>query len=110
MPAVLPGGFVTATATALAGSPPAPGDTSEFSAAFPVTALTDVDVSQAVDHAGVNAGDAADFTITILNEGPGDATGLTLSDALPAGLGNDIAWQMDGTSANAASFAITGAV
>jgi uncharacterized repeat protein (TIGR01451 family) len=112
LPAALPGGFVTATATALAGSGTAlvPTATSEFSATSSVAAMTDVDVSQTVDRAGVNAGDAAGFTVTILNEGPGDAKGLTLSDPLPAGLGSDIAWQIDPGSADAASFQITGAV
>src|SRR5262249_44505357 len=110
VPTPLPGGFVTATATALTGTPLVPGDTSEFSAAFPVTAMTDVDVSQVVDRPGVNAGDPAGFTITIFNEGFGDAKGLTFSDALPAGLGNDVAWQIDPGSPGAASFQIPGAV
>ena len=34
---------------------------------------------------------------------------MTLSDPLPAGLGNDVSWQIDTTTGNASAFTITGA-
>jgi uncharacterized repeat protein (TIGR01451 family) len=37
----------------------------------------------------ISAGDKASFTITVTNQGPGDATGVTLTDTLPGGL----SWQ-----------------
>jgi uncharacterized repeat protein (TIGR01451 family) len=70
----------------------------------------DVDVSVAADSAAINAGDPAGFTVTVRNDGPGNATGVALSDPLPAGLGNDAAWQIDVGTGNPGAFALTGAV
>ena len=65
-------------------------------------------VRLAADSDRVNAGDAAGFTVTIRNDGPGDATGVTLSASLPAGLGNDIGWAIDPNGADAGFFRVTG--
>jgi len=55
------------------------------------------------DAASVNAGDPLGFTVTISNTGQSTATGVSLSDALPAGP----TWSIDG-GADQASFTITG--
>ena len=117
LPVAVPGGrFITATATAFVhanGDPSAPlvpGDTSEFSQAFMVAlpSNTRVDVNVAADQSSVSAGNAAGFVLTIRNDGADDAAGLTFSAPLPAGLGNDINWQVDPASGDAGSFQITG--
>jgi uncharacterized repeat protein (TIGR01451 family) len=69
----------------------------------------DVTVAKTADLSPVTAGSTAGFTITITNIGTGTATGVTLSDPLPAGAGNDINWSING-GANGADFTITGAV
>ena len=70
----------------------------------------DVDVLKTADAAAVTAGAPAGFTVTVYNEGNADATGVTLNDPLPAGRGNDVNWQIDPNSPNAAAFTITGPV
>jgi uncharacterized repeat protein (TIGR01451 family) len=45
------------------------------------------------------------FTIEIANAGPGNATGVTLSDPLPGGGGHDIVWSIDTQSSNVAGVA-----
>src|SRR5262249_33953171 len=62
-------------------------------------------VSLAADADPINAGGAAGFTLVIRNDGPGDAAGVALTCPLPAGLGNDIGWVVDG-GANADVFLI----
>ncbi|MGK2849572.1 MAG: DUF7507 domain-containing protein [Candidatus Limnocylindrales bacterium] len=46
----------------------------------------DVNVVKTPNDGQVNAGDPASFSIKVTNAGPGTATGVTLSDPLPAGL------------------------
>jgi uncharacterized repeat protein (TIGR01451 family) len=46
----------------------------------------DLGVTKTVDDASPNVGDSVTFTVTVHNSGPSDATGVTLADALPAGL------------------------
>jgi uncharacterized repeat protein (TIGR01451 family) len=77
-----------------------------------VTGAPDVDVLKTPDQATIIAGSQAGFTITVTNEGLVTATGVTLNDPLPAGLGNDINWTIDSTAAgtNPSYFTITGAV
>jgi uncharacterized repeat protein (TIGR01451 family) len=53
----------------------------------------DLDVRKTADAAAVNAGTPIGFTIKAYNEGPGDATGVRLTDRLPTGPG--IAWTID---------------
>src|SRR5207253_1193254 len=62
------------------------------------------------DRAGVNAGDAAGFTVTVSNEGRGTAFGGTLSAPLPGGLGSDVNWQIDPATGDASAFSISGPV
>ncbi|MEP7043596.1 MAG: hypothetical protein ABI843_11070 [Dokdonella sp.] len=52
----------------------------------PVNATADIAVSKSVDVATPNVGDNIVFTVTALNQGPNNATGVAISDALPSGL------------------------
>lgn len=50
-------------------------------------------IDKVADAASVEAGDPIGFAIEVRNDGPGTATGVTLSDPLPVGTG--IAWSID---------------
>jgi uncharacterized repeat protein (TIGR01451 family) len=60
----------------------------------------DVDIFKTADPHLVNVGGTASFTVELLNEGVSDATGVTYSDPLPAGLGTDIVWSIDTQTLN----------
>jgi choice-of-anchor A domain-containing protein/uncharacterized repeat protein (TIGR01451 family) len=68
----------------------------------------DVTVTKTADQPSVTAGQTAGFTVTIKNAGAGIATGVTLSDPLPAGPGKDISWVIDAGTGNPSDFAVTG--
>jgi choice-of-anchor A domain-containing protein/uncharacterized repeat protein (TIGR01451 family) len=70
----------------------------------------DVTVTKTADQVSVTAGQSAGFTVTIKNSGAGTAAGVTLSDPLPAGPGQDINWVIDTGKGNPSDFAVTGAV
>jgi uncharacterized repeat protein (TIGR01451 family) len=72
----------------------------------------DLDVLKVPDQTVIQGGQQAGFTIRVYNEGTGTATGVTVTDALPAGLGNDINWMIDTAAAgtNPGDFTIAGAV
>jgi uncharacterized repeat protein (TIGR01451 family) len=71
----------------------------------------DVAVAKTADHEGhVSAGTSIGFRVTVSNSGLGDATGVTLTDALPGGnAGTPVHWTIDGTTGDPASFVIAGA-
>jgi uncharacterized repeat protein (TIGR01451 family) len=46
----------------------------------------DISVTKVADDAEIDAGDQAGFTITVTNNGPGDAEDVSLTDTLPAGV------------------------
>ncbi|HEY6942292.1 DUF7507 domain-containing protein [Dokdonella sp.] len=46
----------------------------------------DLGVTKTVDDAAPDVGDSVTFTVTVHNNGPSDATGVAVSDALPPGL------------------------
>jgi uncharacterized repeat protein (TIGR01451 family) len=85
-----------------------------FADLFPVTppaAAADVDVSKVAEFSQINAGsENAGYAIRVFNEGSATATGVTLSDPLPAGPGIDITWQIDTTTGDPADFVISGPV
>jgi uncharacterized repeat protein (TIGR01451 family) len=96
---VAAGGAATMTITALvvaptvatnvavaSGSPfdPNPGNNTATATVTPRQA--DLAVTKSVDDPSPNVGDTVNFTVTLANRGPNDATGVTLHDLLPAGL------------------------
>src|SRR5262249_1188681 len=67
-----------------------------------------VSIVKTPDHANpVNAGSNIGFSITVSNTGVADATGVTISDPLPAGAGTDLNWTL---SPAFSGCSITGAV
>jgi uncharacterized repeat protein (TIGR01451 family) len=64
-----------------------------------------VTITKTADAASVSAGDDIGFTVTLTNTGAGDATGVSISDALPGGTGVD--WSID-SNTPASSCSITG--
>jgi uncharacterized repeat protein (TIGR01451 family) len=49
----------------------------------------DISVTKVADDATIDAGDQAGFTITVTNNGPGDANDVSLTDTLPSGVNWD---------------------
>ena len=68
-----------------------------------VAALTDADLSitKMSDVSRVSPGDAITYTLNVTNDGPADATNVTVVDPLPAGLSFDAATPSQGTCAEA---------
>ncbi|MDJ0791011.1 MAG: SdrD B-like domain-containing protein [Acidimicrobiia bacterium] len=70
-------------------STPANGDASEDdydTATLSPTPLIDLEVTKSVDVATPNVGSDVTFTVSVSNAGPSDATGIELTDLLPADL------------------------
>ncbi len=57
----------------------------------------DLALTKVVDNATPNVGDQITFTITLTNNGPDDATGVQVTDVLPAGLGFVLVTPSQGT-------------
>jgi len=75
-----------ATVTPPSGVPdPDPSDNTS-SVDTTIGGAADIAVAKIVDNATPNVGDQVSFTITATNNGPNDATGVALTDSLPAGL------------------------
>jgi uncharacterized repeat protein (TIGR01451 family) len=69
-----------------------------------------IHVTKTHDAATVSAGQAIGYTVTVANTGTGNATGVTLTDAMPGGnSGHPVHWAIDATTGNPSSFSITGA-
>ncbi|ANB17311.1 DUF11 domain-containing protein [Dokdonella koreensis] len=75
----------TATRTAADQTDPNPANNSA-AAAINGLPSADIQVRKTVDNAAPNLGTAVVFTIGVRNAGPNDATGVAVTDALPAGL------------------------
>ena len=85
------------------GSPSVgPVDITVLCPAIHITKTADADL--------VEAGDPIGFTVTVTNTGEGNATGVTLTDALPGGkAATPVHWVIDGSKGDPSAFAITGA-
>jgi uncharacterized repeat protein (TIGR01451 family) len=81
--AVAVGDVITATATDTTTNI---NDTSEFSNAVTVVEATDLYVTKTVDNSTPNEGATVTYTITVTNNGPVQATTVSLTDLLPAGV------------------------
>ncbi|HVE99326.1 MAG TPA: choice-of-anchor P family protein [Mycobacteriales bacterium] len=79
---------LTNTAVAKASNSPDATDTAVVTVHAPA-----LSVVKTPDSAVVSSGDAAGFTVTVRNDGSGNATGVSLNDPLPAIPGS--AWQID---------------
>ena len=73
---------ITATAT------DASNNTSEFSQCLSLTGAQTADLALTKNSgaAQLNVGDSVSFTLTLVNKGPDQATGITVADTLPAGM------------------------
>jgi uncharacterized repeat protein (TIGR01451 family) len=65
-------------------------------------------LTKVADAAAVDSGQKIGFTITVTNNGPGAATGVTVNDPLPTGVG--ISWSISSTPAAVGSWSITSGV
>jgi uncharacterized repeat protein (TIGR01451 family) len=61
--------------------------------ACPVPEPADIAITKTADDPSVEAGDPIGFSITVSNEGGSDATGVALTDNLPAG--GDLDWSIE---------------
>lgn len=87
-PFVAPGTTLTNTATIGATTPTPPGAQDDDTAIFTttVTAAADLSITKTSDPNPMIAGTPATYTLVVSNTGPSTATGVTISDVLPAGL------------------------
>ena len=69
-------------------STPANGavDEDDFATAQIQAQLIDLSLTKTIDEPRPNVGDEATFTLTLRNDGPSAATGVTVTDTLPAGV------------------------
>jgi uncharacterized repeat protein (TIGR01451 family) len=93
------------TATATADNAPKVEDSADVTCNAPAVSIT-----KTADHsAPVHAGDQIGFTVEVKNTGKGDATGVVLNDALPAGSGSGVTWAIDTSKGTPAQFVLAGA-
>jgi uncharacterized repeat protein (TIGR01451 family) len=82
---VLADGIYTNTATVSGNQPdPTPGNNTASNTPVPVP-VADLAISKTVDNSTPNVGDNVIFTLTATNNGPSNATGVTVVDQLPPG-------------------------
>src|SRR4029077_1901490 len=84
-------------------------DGSDISTATITCHPANVTITKTADAAIVNAGDPIGFTVVVSNTGAGAATGVNLTDNLPAGnVLTPVHWSIDGSTGNPAAFSISG--
>ena len=81
-----PNGPVTNTATVTTTTPDPVAADNTASARSTVMQLADLHVEKLADNDPIVAGASAGFTLTVTNAGPSTATGVVLTDALPAAI------------------------
>ena len=81
---------VANTATVASQTTDPNGDNNTATATTEITASADLAITKAADP-GFTAGDTVGWTITVRNDGPSTATGVEVTDQLPAGLNNPTA-------------------
>ncbi|MEA2681695.1 MAG: hypothetical protein QOK05_23, partial [Chloroflexota bacterium] len=79
-------GNKTNTATRTAGNQPDPTPGNDSASASVNGQQADIGVTKIVDNATPNVGTNVTFTVTATNNGPSNATGVVVTDLLPAGL------------------------
>jgi uncharacterized repeat protein (TIGR01451 family)/fimbrial isopeptide formation D2 family protein len=82
-------GAITNTATVTASDQTDPDISNNSSSATlnpPAGGVADIQVRKTVSNAAPNTGDTITYTIAVKNAGPDNATGVAITDALPAGL------------------------
>ena len=79
-------GGVNNIATITASDQYDPDDTNDEDNQLVTPQQSDLAIAKAVDNATPNVGDNVTFTITVTNNGPDAATGVQVTDQLPAGL------------------------
>jgi choice-of-anchor A domain-containing protein/uncharacterized repeat protein (TIGR01451 family) len=117
----LPAGLTFSTSTGLVIGIPTTAGTfsvkvtdavgvSSTGCAFTITVnlAASLSITKSADSASITAGGLAGYKVIISNLGLTTATGLTLSDPLPGGVGSDIQWVIDSTTGNPTAFTITG--
>lgn len=91
------GSIITNYTTAAVGDqtdPTTDGDVLE--ASIEVENFADIVLTKVVDNATPNAGDIVTYTITVVNNGSAEVTGLVVTDALPVGLTYETVTPSDG--------------
>jgi uncharacterized repeat protein (TIGR01451 family) len=79
-------GMITNVAEVAANEPDPDPEDNATSATTRVEAVADLEISKGDDPDPVIAGENLTYTLTITNHGPSDATGIALTDTLPAGV------------------------
>ncbi|WP_334056460.1 isopeptide-forming domain-containing fimbrial protein [Polaribacter sp. P097] len=81
------GNTITASTTAANGDQADPSTANDvLSTTITVGNFTDIVLSKTVDNSSPNIGDTIDYTISVTNNGPANATNVVITDVLPAGL------------------------
>jgi uncharacterized repeat protein (TIGR01451 family) len=80
------GSTITNTATITAADQADPNGTNNSDTADITVQSADLAVTKVVDDGTPNEGDTVTYTVTLTNNGPNDATGIEVTDLLPAGV------------------------
>jgi uncharacterized repeat protein (TIGR01451 family) len=87
----------------------ATNDGSDQHSASETVLCPNIGVAKTADSATVSAGQVIGYTVTVNNAGPGTATGVTLTDAMPGGnAATPVHWVIDPATGNPSSFSISG--
>ncbi|GAB4424824.1 MAG: hypothetical protein Fur0044_22880 [Anaerolineae bacterium] len=79
-------GTLTNTATVTSNQPDSNTTNNTVTATTTVTRVTDLAITQSSTPNPVTAGNNITFNLTVINNGPSDATSVTVSNTLPAGV------------------------